>query len=157
MRAGRSSTSSSTSPAESLCGRAILLRRGEPAPHRNDPVTGLVEHPRMSQPSRRASTRVAVTARVFAWTGLIAAVVGGGAAIGWRIADPAPIVQNTFGFADASLVGFVALGITFAAVGALLTIRLPTNAVGWCMVVIGVCYALAALTAATTFSAIAAG
>ena len=111
----------------------------------------------MTQRSRHISASAPLVARVFAWGGLIVTLVGGAAAIALRIVDPAPIVQNTFGFADTSLVGFVALGITFAAVGALLTVRLPTNAVGWVMVGVGVCYALAALTAATTFSAMAAG
>ena len=85
---------------------------------------------------------------------MLVTLVGGAAAIALRIVDPAPIVQNTFGFADTSLVGFVILGITFAGVGALLTVRLPTNAVGWVMVGVGVSYALAALTAATMFSLI---
>jgi hypothetical protein len=84
-------------------------------------------------------------------------IVAGVAAIVWRVVDPAPVVANTFGFADASLVGFVVLGVTFSVVGALLMLRLPRNAVGWCMVIVGASYALAAWSAAVTFSAIAAG
>ena len=77
--------------------------------------------------------------------------------IALRIVDPVPIVPSTFGFADLSLVSFGVLGITFASVGALFVVRLPRNAVGWCMVVVGASYALAALAAAATFSAVADG
>ena len=79
------------------------------------------------------------------------------AAVALRIVDPAPVVPSTFGFADLSLISFGVLGISFASVGALLMVRLPSNAVGWCMVVVGASYALAALAAAATFSAVAAG
>jgi len=96
-------------------------------------------------------------ARLFAVIGLGVTVVGSVAAVAWRIADPAPIVQNTFGFGDLSLVGFGVLGMTFAAVGGILVVRRPSNAVGWVMVIIGLCYALAALAAAVTFSAVADG
>lgn len=96
-------------------------------------------------------------ARVFAVAGLVLTVGGALGAIALRIADPVPVVPSTFGFADLSLVSFGVLGISFAAVGALLVVRLPGNAVGWCMVVIGASYALAALAAAITFSAVADG
>ena len=47
--------------------------------------------------------------------------------------------------------------MTFAVVGALLVIRRPGNAVGWCMVLIGDGYALGGLGAAITASAVADG
>jgi hypothetical protein len=56
-----------------------------------------------------------------------------------------------------ALVGFEVLGVTFAAVGALLVVRRPENAVGWCMVLIGDGYALAGLTAVVTLIAVADG
>ena len=107
--------------------------------------------------SHVALRRAPIAARLFAIIGLAVTVAGSVAAVAWRIADPAPIVQNTFGFGDLSLVSFGVLGVAFAAVGAILVVRLPSNAVGWVMVIIGVCYALAALSAAITFSAVADG
>lgn len=99
-------------------------------------------------------TRVA---RPIALVGLGVTLLGGVAAIMLRIIDPAPVVPSTFGFADLSLVSFGVLGVTFASVGSLLAVRLPGNAVGWCMIVVGASYALAALAAAVTFSAVADG
>ena len=96
-------------------------------------------------------------ARPYAIVGLVAAVVGAVGAIGLRIADPVPVVDNRFGFGDAALVGFEVLGLSFASVGALLVVRLPRNAVGWCMVLIGAGYAVGCLFAAMTFSAVADG
>ena len=49
------------------------------------------------------------------------------AAVALRIVDPAPVVPSTFGFADLSLVSFGVLGISFASVGALLMVRLPSQ------------------------------
>ena len=105
-----------------------------------------------SQPSRAP-----LAARVFAVAGLALTVGAALGAIALRIVDPVPVVPSTFGFADLSLVSFGVLGVSFASVGALLVIRLPGNAVGWCMVVVGASYALAALAAAVTFSAVADG
>ena len=95
--------------------------------------------------------------RLLAAVGFALTVGAALAAVALRIVDPAPVVPSTFGFADLSLVSFGVLGISFASVGALLMVRLPRNAVGWCMVVVGASYALAALAAAATFSAVAAG
>jgi hypothetical protein len=103
------------------------------------------------------SSRAPLAARIFALVGLALTVGGALGAIAVRIVDPAPIVPSTFGFADLSLVSFGVLGVSFASVGALLVVRLPRNAVGWCMVVVGASYALAALAAALTFSAVAEG
>ena len=96
-------------------------------------------------------------ARPYAIVGWLAALAGALGAITLRIVDPVPVVPNTFGFTDMSLLSFEFLGVTFASVGALLMIRRPENAVGWCMVVIGVAYALSGLAAAATFSAVADG
>jgi hypothetical protein len=94
---------------------------------------------------------------LFATVGGLTALLGAIAAIALRIGDPVPLVPTAFGFSDAALVGFEVLGLTFAAVGGLLVVRVPTNAVGWVMVLIGDGYALAGLGAAVTYSAIADG
>ena len=95
--------------------------------------------------------------RAFAYLGLALAIGGAVGGITLRIVDDVPHVQSAFGFSDPALVGFEFLGVTFAAVGSLLVVRLPRNAVGWVMVLIGDGYALSGLTAAVTFSATAAG
>ena len=96
-------------------------------------------------------------ARPYAIIGLLAAVVAAVGAVTLRIVDPVPIIADTFGFGDLALVGFEVLGVTFALVGALLVVRRPENAVGWCMVLIGAGHALAGLTGAVTSSAVADG
>ena len=98
-----------------------------------------------------------LAARAFAVTGLIAAVVGAFGAITLRIVDPVPVVRNPFGFGDVSLVGFGVMGVAFASVGALLVVRRASNAIGWCMVLIGVGHGVGALAAAVTFSLVAVG
>ena len=99
--------------------------------------------------------------RRFAWpfagAGLVAAVLGAIGAIARRIVDPVPMAANSYGFGDLSLIGFEFFGVTFAAVGALVVVRQPTNAVGWCMILIGTAHALAGFTAAVTSSALADG
>src|SRR6476660_7695274 len=92
-------------------------------------------HPRMVPTGDRHAAPIAV--RVLAAAGLLVTVGAALAAVGLRIVDPVPVVQSTFGFTDLSLVSFGVLGVSFASVGALLMIRLPRNAVGWCMVVVG--------------------
>jgi hypothetical protein len=96
-------------------------------------------------------------AKAFAAIGWLAAVIGAIGAITLRIVDPAPILPSTFGFGDVALVGFEVMGVAFASVGGLLVVRRPRNAVGWCMVLIGVGYADGGLTAAATYSAAATG
>ena len=97
-------------------------------------------------------------ARPYAIVGLVAAgLVGAVRAVALRIVDPVPMAANSFGFGDASLLGFEFFGITFSVVGALLVVRRPTNAVGWCMVLIGAAHALAGCAAAVTSSALADG
>jgi hypothetical protein len=96
-------------------------------------------------------------ARPFAFTGLVAALVGAIGAVTLRAVDHVPVIPDTLGFGDSALVAFEFLGVTFASVGALLVARRPANAVGWCMVLIGASNALAGLAAAATFSAVAHG
>jgi hypothetical protein len=93
----------------------------------------------------------------FAIVGLMAALVGAVGAIALRIVDPVPLLPGTFGFGVTALIGFELLGVAFASVGALLVVRRPENAVGWCMVVIGDGYALGGMTGAITGSAVADG
>ena len=95
--------------------------------------------------------------RTFAILGWITALAAAVGAIALRIVDPAPFIPTGFGFTEPALVGFEFLGLTFAGVGSLLVVRRPRNAVGWFMVLIGDGYALAGLTAAATFSAVADG
>lgn len=101
------------------------------------------------------SGRVPLPAKAFATVGWLAAVVGAVGAVALRLLDPVPVVPNNFGFGDVALVGFEVMGVTFASVGALLVVRRPRNAVGWCMVLIGVGQADSGLTAAATYSAAA--
>jgi hypothetical protein len=100
-------------------------------------------------PSRHSASLVA---RLFAGIGWVAAVVGAIGAIARRVLDPVPIMPNPFGFGDAALVGFAVMGVAFASVGAVLVVRRSGNAVGWCMVLVGVFHALAMFTGATTMS-----
>jgi hypothetical protein len=93
----------------------------------------------------------------FAIIGSAAAVAGAVATIALRIVDPVPLLPGTFGFGPAALGGLELLGVTFALVGALLVVRVPGNAVGWWMVIIGDGYALGGLAAAITGSAAADG
>jgi len=103
------------------------------------------------------TTPVPLPARAFALIGWVVTVTGTVAAIGLRIADPAPVLPNVFGFGDLALTGLAAMGVAFASVGALLVVRRPANSVGWLMVIVGLCYGLSDLTAAGTFSAAALG
>ena len=96
-------------------------------------------------------------ARPYAIVGWLAAVVGAVGGVALRIVDPVPVIPDALGFGDVALVGFGFLGITFASVGALLVMRRPENAVGWCLVLIGASNALAILAGAVTFSAVAHG
>jgi hypothetical protein len=96
-------------------------------------------------------------ARPFAIVGCVLALVGAVGATVLRIVDPVPLLPGTFGFSGTALVGFELLGVTFASVGALLVVRRPGNAVGWCMVLIGDGYALGGFAAAITCSAVADG
>lgn len=96
-------------------------------------------------------------ARPYAVVGWVAALAGAIGTIVLRMVDPAPLLPGVFGFGPTALVGLELLGVTFASVGAVLVVRRPGNAVGWCMVLIGVGYALGGLSAAITGSAVADG
>ena len=96
-------------------------------------------------------------ARPFAIVGSLIALAAAIAAFILRIGDAAPLLPGSFGFGPTALVGMELLGVTFAVVGALLVVRRPGNAVGWCMVLIGDGYALGGLGAAITASAAADG
>jgi hypothetical protein len=96
-------------------------------------------------------------ARPYAALGLLAVLAGAVGTIALRIVDPVPLLPGVFGFGPTALVGLELLGVTFASVGAVLVVRRPANAVGWCMVLIGVGYALGGLSAAITGSAVADG
>lgn len=104
-----------------------------------------------------AAVRAPLAARIFAVVGLTAAVVGAIGAITLRIVDHAPVLPSTFGFGDIALVGFAVMGVAYASVGALLVGRRPWNAIGWCMVLIGVGYALGGFAAAATYAFAAIG
>ena len=93
----------------------------------------------------------------YATVGWLAAVVGAVGGVALRIVDPVPNIPDELGAGDLAQLGFDVLGVTFASVGALLVVRRPENAVGWCMVLIGASNALAGLTSAITFSAFADG
>jgi hypothetical protein len=104
-----------------------------------------------------SSKRAVRLARPYAIVGCILALVGAVAAVVLRIVDPVPLLPGSFGFSGAALIGFELMGVSFASVGALLVIRRPRNAVGWCMVLIGDGYALGGFAAAVTCSAVADG
>ena len=82
----------------------------------------------MTTAFRRA--QVSLPARAFAAIGWGVAVVAGICGFGLRIADPAPIVPNTFGMGDLGLFVFVILGLAWASVGAVLVVKRPENLVG---------------------------
>jgi hypothetical protein len=96
--------------------------------------------------------RTSLAAWVFVVAGMTATLVGAVTGVALRIVDRVPAIPDRFGFSDVALVGFELMGIAFAAVGSLLVIRRPRNAIGWCMVVIGVGYGLGGAMAAATFS-----
>jgi hypothetical protein len=100
------------------------------------------------------SRRVALA---YAAAGLGLAIICAVLAVGLRITDPVPLIENAFGFSDAALFGFVCFGLAFAVVGALLVVRRPENTVGWLMVVVGVAHAAAGLLGTLASSAIADG
>jgi hypothetical protein len=93
----------------------------------------------------------------YATIGWLAAVVGAVGGVALRIVDPVPIIPDELGAGELAQLGFDVLGVTFASVGAVLVVRRPANAVGWCMVLIGASNALAGLTSAIAFSAFADG
>ena len=93
----------------------------------------------------------------YATVGWLAALIGAAGALMLRVIDPAPVIPDELGVGEMAMLGFDFLGVTFASVGALLVVRRPENAVGWCMVLIGDGYSLGGLSAAITGSAVADG
>jgi MFS family permease len=106
-------------------------------------------------------TEIATVARraapVVAGAALVVTVAAAIAAIASRIVDPAPILQNNLGFGDVALIGFGLMAVAYSAVGALIMVRRPGNAVGWLMLVIGLCHGVGASAGAVTTSAVAYG
>jgi hypothetical protein len=96
-------------------------------------------------------------AKAFAAVGWVVTVASGIVALGLRVADPVPVVLNTFGMDDPRMIVFVILGISWATVGALLVVKRPENSVGRYLLLIGAAHALSILAAALTFSAWADG
>ena len=91
-------------------------------------------------------------ARAFATIGLGLAIAGAiGTAIVRSVA-PVPMTGVAFGFDEATMVGIVVEGLTWASVGALLLVRRPENVVGWLMVVVGAGYALSQVSVASSFA-----
>jgi hypothetical protein len=111
--------------------------------------------PRIPTDLRRRD--IPLVARLFAAIGWVAAVLGAIGAFTLRVLDPVPVIPNPFGFGDVALVGFGVMGVAFASVGALLVVRRPLNAVGWCMVLIGAVHALGVFAGAATASLVAEG
>ena len=104
----------------------------------------------MSPAGRR--TRPVVVLAVCGWA---VAVIGGVGGLTLRVVDPAPILPNTYGIGEVSLIAMALLGMTWASIGAFLVIRRPDNDVGRAMVLVGVGIAASVLTAASTFAAAA--
>jgi hypothetical protein len=95
--------------------------------------------------------------RFFASIGLFLTIGGiiGTAVV--RFVAPAPFLETVFGFDGVVMVGYLIEGLSWAAVGALLVIRRPGNAVGWLMIPVGAGYALSMLASALTFALVADG
>jgi hypothetical protein len=96
----------------------------------------------------------AIALAIVGWLVAIVASIG---ALGLRIADPAPVIPNTFGMDDPRMVVFAILATAWASVGAVLVIKRPENRVGQYALLVGVAYALSILAGAVTFSATADG
>jgi hypothetical protein len=95
--------------------------------------------------------------RIFAVSFWVLALVGGAGGLVVRAVDPAPILPNTYGLGPTALVAMAVFGLSWATVGAILVIRVPANATGRCMVVVGAGFSLSVLTSAVTFAVMASG
>ena len=91
-------------------------------------------------------------ARAFAGLGLGLAVFGVVGTIIVRIVAPAPFLPAAFGFGPTVMVALLAMGLSWASIGAFLVIGRPENPIGWIMVVVGAGYALSMLCTALTFA-----
>jgi hypothetical protein len=110
----------------------------------------------MTQSPTLRSPKPAVTPRVFAIVGVAIAFAGVAGTAVVRSLAPVPLV-GAFGFDQATQVGYLVEGVTWASIGALLVIRRPGNVVGWFMVAIGVGYSLSQASVALTFALAADG
>ena len=104
-----------------------------------------------------ASARTPLPVTIVAAVGWGMAVAGAIGAVALRRLDPVPLLPSRFGFGDVALVGFEVMGVAYASVGALLVVRRPRNAVGWCLLLVGLGYADAGFFAAAASSAAALG
>ena len=105
----------------------------------------------MSAARSAAATPRRTTAAI---VGLSMAIVASVAAILVRLADPAPLLDSTFGrVGGAGIAAFASLGVAWATVGALVTVRRPDNLVGPLCLLTGIASALCALGPAIVFSA----
>ena len=95
--------------------------------------------------------------RVFAMSFWVVAVIGGVGGLVVRAIDPAPILPNTYGLGPTALVAMAVFGLSWATVGAILVFRVPANATGRYMVLVGAASSLFVLTSAVTFAAMASG
>ncbi len=96
-------------------------------------------------------------ARAFAIMGWGFAVFGVVGTIVVRTVAPVPFLPAAFGFGPTVMVALLAMGLSWASIGAFLVIRRPKNAIGWMMVVVGAGYALSMLCTALTFAFAAEG
>jgi hypothetical protein len=106
---------------------------------------------------RTTTARTPLPVTIIAAVGLGIAVASAIGAVALRRIDPVPLLPSRFGFGDIALVGFEVMGVAFASVGALLVVRRPRNAVGWCLLLVGVGYAGGGFFAAVASSAAALG
>ena len=90
--------------------------------------------------------------RILAIAGWVVAVSCTVGAIVVRIALPAPFLPVTFGFGEMAMGAFLVMAMSWASVGAYLTVKRPENVIGRVMVVSGAGYALSMLALALTFA-----
>ena len=93
--------------------------------------------------------------RSFAIGGWIVAVAAAGGAILVRLVTQAPFIEDAFGFGPMAMVAIIAMGLSWASIGAFLVYRRPENAIGRIMVAFGAAYALSMLGAALTLAFVA--
>ena len=93
--------------------------------------------------------------RAFAVAGWGVAVIAAVGAIVVRLVTRAPFIEDAFGFGPLAMVAILAMGISWASIGAFLVYRRAENPIGRIMVVFGAAYALAMLGAALTLAFVA--
>jgi hypothetical protein len=85
------------------------------------------------------------------------AVLGTACAIVVRVISRAPFIPDAFGFGPTAMVAIMAMGLSWASIGAFLVMRRPENPIGRIMVAFGTAYALSMLTAALALAFFAQG